>query len=310
MDILVFGAGSLGSLIGGLLARVHDVTLVGRDPHMRRIRDDGLRVTGEIKTRVHPTAVTTGRNRPADVVIITTKAYDTETAAQTIATGNCNRVISLQNGLTEEYLDAALDAQVLAGTATYGARLVNPGVVDCTGEGAVTVGSLSGGADPRVEEIKDGFQEAGVETVVADDMPSRRWEKLAINAGINAPTALARAENGALADGPGATVARRAARETVRTARAEGIKLDESRVKAALEDVIEKTRDNHSSMLQDTRQNRRTEVDAIYGEVKTRARSHDVETPTVDVLANLVQLWESEHDVGPVEEQNREESQQ
>lgn len=302
MNVLVFGAGSLGSLIGGLLARVHDVTLVGRDSHMRRIRDDGLRITGNINTCVQPTAVTNGRNRRADVAIVTTKAYDTETAAQTLATGTCEIVISLQNGLTEEYLDAALDARVLAGTATYGARLANPGVVSCTGEGTVTIGPLGGGADPRAEEIAHGFQEAGVETIVADDMPSRRWEKLAINAGINAPTALTYAENGGLADGPGATVAERAARETAHTARAEGIELSESRVTAALKDVIEKTSANHSSMFQDIEQNRRTEVDAIYSEVKARARTHDIETPTVDVLANLVQLWELEHDVRSIEE--------
>jgi len=34
MHIVVVGAGSLGSLLGAMLARDHDVTLIGRDPHM------------------------------------------------------------------------------------------------------------------------------------------------------------------------------------------------------------------------------------------------------------------------------------
>ena len=42
----MFGAGSLGSLVGALLAREHAVTLVGRDPHMAAVREAGLRVTG------------------------------------------------------------------------------------------------------------------------------------------------------------------------------------------------------------------------------------------------------------------------
>ena len=44
MEVVVFGAGSLGSLIGGLLARAHAVTLVGRDPHVEQVRESGLRI--------------------------------------------------------------------------------------------------------------------------------------------------------------------------------------------------------------------------------------------------------------------------
>ncbi|MFT4881834.1 MAG: 2-dehydropantoate 2-reductase, partial [Salinirussus sp.] len=45
MHVVVFGAGSLGSLVGGLLARTHQVTLVGREEHVRAVRADGLRLT-------------------------------------------------------------------------------------------------------------------------------------------------------------------------------------------------------------------------------------------------------------------------
>ena len=38
MRVLVFGAGAMGSAVGGFLAGAgHDVTLVGRGPHMERI---------------------------------------------------------------------------------------------------------------------------------------------------------------------------------------------------------------------------------------------------------------------------------
>ena len=70
MEVLVYGAGALGSLIGGLLARAHDVTLVGRDPHMRRVREDGLRIEGEADARVHPRALTDGTHRAADLAIV------------------------------------------------------------------------------------------------------------------------------------------------------------------------------------------------------------------------------------------------
>jgi 2-dehydropantoate 2-reductase len=46
MRIAIFGAGSLGSLLGALLDGAHEVVLVGRDPHVSTVRERGLRVTG------------------------------------------------------------------------------------------------------------------------------------------------------------------------------------------------------------------------------------------------------------------------
>ena len=61
MDDVVFGAGSLGRLVGGLLAGGHGVTLVGRDPHVSAVRERGLRLEGAVESRVYPEAVTDPR---------------------------------------------------------------------------------------------------------------------------------------------------------------------------------------------------------------------------------------------------------
>ena len=293
MEVLVFGAGALGSLVGGLLARTHDVTLVGRDPHVRRIRADGLRIDGEFDVRVRPRAVTDGTDRAADLALVTTKAYDTDAAARALASGEHGAVCSLQNGLTEERLAAALDATVLAGTASYGARLAEPGRVTCAGTGEVVVGARSGGPSPSAERVGEAFAAAGVEAVVAEDMPARRFEKLAVNAGVNGPSALARAENGPTVDGPAGDVGREAARETARVARAAGVGLADADAVAAVERVAADTAANRSSMLEDVERGRRTEVDAIYGAVVDRAEKHGVAVPTCRTLASLVRGWET-----------------
>ncbi|RDI71789.1 ketopantoate reductase family protein [Halopelagius longus] len=293
MEILVFGAGSLGSLVGGLLARVHDVTLVGRDPHVSQVRADGLSVTGAAAARVAPDATTDGEGRTADLAVVTVKSFDTAAAAETLATGEFDAVLSLQNGLTEETLASRLDTTVLAGTATYGAHLREPGRVACTGVGRVVLGARTGGSDPAAERVGKAFRDAGLRTLVATDMPRRRWEKLAVNAGINAVTALARVENGSLADGPAAEVAHRAARETVRVARAEGVPLTYRGARAALVEVVSDTAENRSSMLQDVDAGRRTEVEAIHGEVVERADRHGIDAPTNRTLAGLLRAWEA-----------------
>ncbi|MGQ3328423.1 MULTISPECIES: ketopantoate reductase family protein [Halorubrum] len=297
MEVLVYGAGAIGSLVGGLLARTHEVTLVGRDPHMRRIREDGLRIDGAVDARVRPRALTDGAHRSADLAVVTTKAYDTDAAARALATGEYDAVCSLQNGFTEERLVAALDPTVLAGTASYGARFVEPGRVTCTGVGEVVVGPLSGGGDPLAERVGNAFDEAGIETVVATDMPRRRYEKLAVNAGINGPSALARISNGATLDGPGGEAAREAAREVARVARADEVALGEAEAVAAVERVAADTAANRSSMCEDVAAGRRTEVDAIYGAAIERADRFGVSAPTCRTLASLVRAWEVGADV-------------
>lgn len=296
MEIVVFGAGSLGTLLGGLLATEHQVTLVGRDPHVSAVRDDGLYIDGEFDRRVHPDARTDGRDLTADLVVVAVKSFDTEQAAGTLSSGTFDAALSVQNGIgNEAVLEEYLDCPVLAGTATYGARLEAPGRVACTGTGTVTVGAAAGGASPLADDVAVAFDTADIDATAVADMPRRLWQKLAVNAGINPITALSRVQNGVLSGGSTNRLARRAATETARVARAEAIELADERAVDAIEKVIDGTASNRSSMYQDVLAGRRTEIDAINGAVVDRADEHGVDVPVNETLATLVRSWEREN---------------
>jgi 2-dehydropantoate 2-reductase len=298
MDVVVFGAGSLGSLIGGVLAREHAVTLVGRDPHVTAVQESGLVVDGALEAAVTPDATTDGRDLRADLAVVTVKAFDTREAARQLSTGSFDAALSLSNGLgNEAVLAERLDCAVLAGTATYGAVLREPGRVECTGVGEVTLGPPDGGESPTADRVGEAFDRAGIETTVAADVPHLLWEKLAVNAGINAVTALARVENGAVLSGDANDLARSAARETARVARAEGVEVTAREAVGAVESVAEATADNTSSMLQDVRDGRRTEVDAIHGYVVDRAGERGLEAPVNRTLAKLLRALEAGRDL-------------
>jgi len=104
MKILVFGAGAVGSTIGGMLAHAgHEVTLVGRDPHMTRIAASGLKITG-LWGDHHVTTLTTSNSIPdvtPDWILLTVKAFDTEAAAKLLAQRFPKDipVLHLQNGV-------------------------------------------------------------------------------------------------------------------------------------------------------------------------------------------------------------------
>jgi 2-dehydropantoate 2-reductase len=292
MDIVVFGAGSLGSLLGGLLAREHAVTLVGRAPYMDAIRGDGLRITGAVEQTVYP-AARTETPASADLAVVCVKAFDTPEAADALVDVDLDYCLSVQNGMGNEgQLADRLDAPVLAGTCTYGALTPTPGVVRCTGIGEVVLGAREGGHSAAAETVGAAFEGADIVTTVAEDMPRRLWEKLAVNAGINATTALARVDNGALLDGDGNAVATTAGREVARVARAEGVDLSKAEAERAVERVAEATADNTSSMQQDVLAERRTEVDAIGGYVLERAAEHAIDVPVNETMTRLLRAWE------------------
>lgn len=295
MDICVFGAGSLGTLVGGILADAHDVTLVGREPHVSAVERDGLQIRDAIEATTHPRAGTTTPDA-ADLAVVTVKSFDTPAAADALVDCALDGALSLQNGMgNEATLAERLDCEVLAGTCTYGARRSDPGTVECTGIGNIAVGASNGGDSELARRVVDAFQSAGLVAEYSTEMPRQLWTKLAINAGINATTALARVYNGALLDGPAGAVADRAACETARVARQDGVDLADEVAIERTQAVADATADNTSSMQQDVLAEKRTEVDAINGYVTERAEETSV--PVNETLAALLRGWERARDL-------------
>ncbi|WP_336328271.1 ketopantoate reductase family protein [Halovenus sp. HT40] len=293
MQICVFGAGSLGTLIGGVLASEHSVMLVGREPHVSVIERDGLRISGAIETTTHPAATTTPPEA-AELGVVTVKSFDTAEAAEALAECSLDGVLSLQNGMgNEELLAEALDCPVLAGTCTYGARRGDPGTVECTGIGDIVLGPRDGGKSALADRVTEAFTDAGLVAESSTEMPRKLWSKLAVNAGINATTALARIPNGSLLDGPVASVAAEAARETARVARQQGLDLTDEQAVRRTRAVADATADNTSSMQQDVLGTARTEIDAINGYVIEMA-GDDTPVPTNETLTALLRAWEQE----------------
>lgn len=299
MDIVVFGAGSIGSLFGALLARVpeHSVTLVGRDRHIAAVRDSGLQVTGVDEFVVRPAATTDGTDLSADLALVTVKSFDTEAAAEELATGAFRAVCSLQNGMgNEDTLARYLDCPVLAGTTSYGAVRRGPGEVAWNGSGDVGVGPWDPrDADGAAEEVGDAFTAADLSVTVedADGIRRRLWHKLAANAAINPTTALARVENGALGEQPGTALLEPVAREVAATARASGVDISDETTAEVVAEVVAVTAANASSMYRDVERGGRTEVDVINGYVVEQARKHGVEVPVNETLWTLIRTWEA-----------------
>lgn len=293
MKVVVFGAGAVGSWLGALLDRAgHDVTLVAREEHAAVVNARGLQVTGKTEALARPRAVTRPEAPTPDLLFVTVKAYDTARAAAQMRplVGPRTSIVSVQNGLgnVETLADAFVDRQVFAAATTHGVTFVEPGHVRHAGTGYFRVGSPYN-EHARAEEIAAVLAEAGLEAEATPRIRGELWAKVVVNAAINPLTAITGLRNGALLRVRAlGDLMQRAAEEVVDVARAEGAPLPEDDLVLRARRVAELTAENKSSMLQDVERGRRTEIDAICGEVVARGVKHGVDTPVNQTLLALV----------------------
>ncbi len=299
MKIGIIGPGATGCLFGAYLKEGGlDVVLLD---HLAKraelLATEGIRiegVRGERRVRV-PVTMEAGSRGPVDLVMVCVKAFHTEEAVRQHAAlvGESTVVWSTQNGLgnQEAIARVAGPEKVVGGSTTMGANLLGPGHIHHAGEGDTFIGEFSGGTSPRVEEIAGALTAAGVRVEVKEDIQKIIWNKLIVNVGINALTAILRVRNGVLVEHqPSLDLMRAAVSEAVRAAAARGIEFDEAQVQERVREVARRTAENRSSMLQDMLAGGRTEIDYINGAV---ARLGDA--PVNRTLCDLVQALERTH---------------
>ena len=303
MRIAIVGAGALGSLVGGLLARAgHDVWLYNPSnvEHVRAIRSRGLCIEppeGEVfSVHIEATGNAEEIPRSPDLVGVFVKAYRTEEALRRVAPllSEDTWLLSLQNGLGfEDVLVQYAPGRVLRGITAQGATLLEPGRVRWAGRGPTRIGPWGYPSSPepsqRAQEVVQAFDEAGLEASYEPSIKRALWEKLLVNAAINPLTALLDVPNGALVEDPTLReVLRDLVREALPVVRSHGVDLSEEEAVRRVEEVCRATASNLSSMLQDVRRGRPTEIEFITGALVREGERLGVATPLHRLLLEMV----------------------
>jgi 2-dehydropantoate 2-reductase len=180
--------------------------------------------------------------------------------------------------------------RVLGGSTTHSVWRDGDGSVHWSGRGVVEFGQLDGADMAGVsKELHDALEAAGLSPKWSSDIQRVIWRKLLINVAINPVCAIAGVRNGALAQVPelwGQSI--EAMREAELVARAAGIDMGDGDIEDYLRKVVIATADNRVSMLQDLMAGRRTEIDALCGEVVAKGEEFGVPTPRNEMLLALV----------------------
>lgn len=335
--VLVVGAGAIGGTLAGYLARAgRDVVVTDTwARHIEAIRDGGLVIEapGEqftIELAALHIDELAALPAPVDVVVIATKAYDTEwayrLAAPYLAPGGV--VLSAQNGMVEELLPRFADMHTVVGCSViFAAECLLPGRVirrSAATWPVLAIGELDGTESQRVEALARLFEPIG-RIEVSKAIVGKLWAKLVVNTMSNGTAAVTGATSGMVwGDAAYAPVTVALASETAKVAEAAGIPMElvfgrvfhaelvraydgdpraASRVASQFAEVAAARageRDNKPSMLQDILKGRRTEIEYLNGYVAARGAEYRIETPVNARLADLVrEVDRGQRETGP-----------
>ncbi|MDQ4074706.1 MAG: 2-dehydropantoate 2-reductase [Chloroflexota bacterium] len=301
MRILICGAGAMGSLFGGYL------TLAGEEvwllshwvEHIERIRREGLLLHplegAPLQIPIPILSYDDPLPHHVEVAFISVKSADTPEAARQAANALAPTgvAITMQNGIGnhEKLADEVGAKRALLGVTTHGATLLGPGEVRHAGTGPTYIASQPDReAATRIAAL---LTRAGFVSQIEREIEPVVWNKLLINVGINALTAILGVRNGVLAEHePSRDLLRAAVEEAASVARAKSIPIHPDSVERTLS-VAHATAYNVSSMLADVRRRVPTEIDVMNAAIVREGLALGIPTPVNETLTRLVQTMEA-----------------
>ncbi len=304
MKFAVIGAGAIGRLFAGLLAKAQQevVLITRREEAALEIRRRGIRMSDNRRAESVRVKTTTEVNtlRGSEIVLLAVKSYDTTSVAEWVhphlRPGGL--LLTLQNGLGNiEAISAEMpEYQLAGGITTMGARLLEDARVIWTGYGETVIGEPERWPSPRTENLAKILSEAGIPTSTTSNLKRTLWGKALINAGINPVTALLKITNGELmVSKEGWLTASEAVQEGLLVANAEQVRFQTDMI-MEMRKVAESTANNRSSMLVDVENHRKTEIDAINGAIVRLGRKHGIPTPINETLWTSIKSLEESNE--------------
>lgn len=302
--VWVVGAGAIGSLIAGHLAKLVDVSvLVRRAEHAEALNASGLRVSGksELQARVHAATDPAELDEP-DLIVIATKATQIEAACELISGWGASATIAtVQNGLgAEGYVERAGTWPVISGVTFMSGIRHSDTHVEYELDTPTWLGPYASSPASRsfVDAVAALLVESGLRAEAFDDLLPVQWSKLIFNATINTVSAVTDLPHVGLFArceelGDLGYLVRDLVDEGQRVADAAGVTLHDDPWEMNVLAVSRGATDHGDyahvpSMLVDVRAHSRTEVDHITGSLVREAQRCGVGAPLHTAMYRLV----------------------
>lgn len=285
----ILGAGSIGCLFGYYFNKAGiPVTLIRRGNISDNTATITLKKNGEVfctkLDQVEPMHTT-----KIDILLITTKTYDTQAALQSVAhaISDSTLLIICQNGIEHyQILKGFPKNAIYAAVCFEGVKKSSPLNIEHTGAGFTDLGALRTNKDDI--SLSALFH---TELVInkSEEIEAIIWKKLVANSCINPLTVYFDCLNGDLLNKPSAIdYINQLINEALPVINSYNINLTPDTLKEYCINGIKKTARNSSSMREDVRHNRRTEIDSINAAIAAKAKKLEKTAKTHQHLVQIV----------------------
>jgi 2-dehydropantoate 2-reductase len=305
--IAVFGAGSIGCYLGGILKSQNmDVVFIGRDRLKKAVQTKGMTLThfeaaplhlpsGSIRVETTPSAL-----KNCDLILLCTKSQDTANAAQEIRkhAKPGSQIVSCQNGvgnveILNEYLKSGLDNQnfqISGAIIPFNVTPTGPASYHCGTDGALHFEHGLPG------DVQDAFKSAGQHAKYGGNFQGDQWAKLLVNLNNALNTLSGGTLREAFLQRDYRLAFAKVIAEGISVAKAKNIeigkfngrspsllikmlKLPNFLYKFLMDRIVKIDAKARSSMLDDLELGRPSEIDYLQGEIVREGKTLNLQTP-------------------------------
>jgi 2-dehydropantoate 2-reductase len=244
---------------------------------------------------------------PIDYVLVCTKSFDSPAVARTLSRAACCqpeacKIVLFQNGWGnfEIFTESIEPQRVFNARVITGFQRLSPGHVEVTVHAdAIKIGTLADAEADLLAGLADRITQGGIPCQMTPTIAKDLWSKMLYNCCLNPLGAILEATYGSLGDSAAArSVMQGIANEVFQVMRAAGYTTHwddvESFLRVFYDQMIPATYAHESSMLQDVKTGRRTEIDALNGSVVVLGERLGIETPYNRSMHDLVRFKEKQ----------------
>ena len=311
-NVLVLGAGAVGTYFGGMIARAGHQRVMFYIPRESKVQaieaNKGVQMNCKSFQEKVPIEMTSDLSGMSpDVILLAVKGGQTSEALSSLRPhlDAAIPIVSLQNGvhnsnvIREAFLP--MNPPVIAATVFVACEMVDDVTLQHHGRGELVIGEeLTTPSSPSLvsssllDQVSDMFNQASVPCSISANIKDDMWKKMNCNCAYNAISAIGNITYGELYRVPSVKkLIEGIVREYVAVAQKEGVNLTYDEAMKLNDGIFESMGTQKSSTQQDLARGRRTEIDYLNGYIHELGEKHGVLTPYNQAVHALVKMAEA-----------------
>ena len=314
MKVLIYGTGAVGlGLASCLLKSQVSVCIIARTDTVTALRQGGLLRTGifgEVNAKPDSFAAYERlddiKNEKFDYILVCTKSFDSAAAAEDLSQhqglfAQNTKIILCQNGWgnAEKFLAHFPKERVYSARVITGFTRRKPNEVEITVHAdAIHIGSLFGCSLDAVEPLAKAIAAGGIDCITVDDIEKDLWAKMLYNCALNPLGAILGVPYGRIAENKWSKdLMNRITEEVFRVMLAAGFRTHwqsaDDFLKVFYDKLVPDTAGHKSSTLQSIATGRKTEIDALTGQVLQLADKYKIDAPCNHAIFSIIKFLEN-----------------